>query len=215
MLPATKALSDALRAKHPQSLRRISNASNLPLQSPKSQRSHRMRCCGQFAHSNRVQPRRVRPSTISHRRAAKDTCLFVSRGMLGFITELVHLLAFGRAPLAIAAWIAGAPLTRLAKKDMSPRSTAVGATLPRLVSSCLANRVNGRAAAYFQPLQVGIATKSGTGIVVHGVRRTVNKFGTNSDYALLYVDLKNAFNICSRPSSSTPFGISFPSCCPG
>lgn len=70
-----------------------------------------------------------------------------------------------------------------------------------MVSSCLATWVNGKAIDYFRPLQVGIATKSGTDTVVHGVRRIVNKFGTNSDYALLSVDLKNAFNLCSRAAA--------------
>lgn len=57
-----------------------------------------------------------------------------------------------------------------------------------------------KAAKYFQPLQVGIATRSGTDTVVHGVRRALQKFGRSSEYAMLTVDLKNAFNLCSRPA---------------
>lgn len=78
-------------------------------------------------------------------------------------------------------WIAGAPLTSLGKKDMAPRPIAPREASRRLVGSYLPSRANKKAAAYFQPAQIGVAAKSGSETVVHGVRSIANKLGTRSD----------------------------------
>lgn len=59
-------------------------------------------------------------------------------------------------------------------------------------------RITPKAAEYLQLLQVRIVTRSGADTVVHSVMRVVPKYGRNPEYGMLTMELKNAFNICSR-----------------
>lgn len=123
-------------------------------------------------------------------------------------------MASGKAPALKVPWIAGAPLTHLAKKYKTPRHVAVEETLRRLLSRFLVIRVSKLAADNFQPLQVGISTRSGTQTVINGVRRILNKFGTSLEYALFSVDLKNALNLCNRAAFLNAIQNLFPELLP-
>ena len=135
-------------------------------------------------------------------------------GLLAGLTRVVNLLAAGKAPKSISAWIAGAPLTALLKEDNGIRPIAVGETLRRIVSNCLMTSVSQEAREYFQPLQLGIATSGGTEAIVHSVRRTIKAHGKDKRYALLTVDLKNAFNLVSRASFLEQIKEHFPTLLP-
>ena len=58
------------------------------------------------------------------------------RRLSGPLTDVVNLLAQGRAPVEIAPWVAGAPLYPLKKKDGGVRPVAVGEVIRRLVAKC-------------------------------------------------------------------------------
>ena len=85
----------------------------------------------------------------------------------------------------------------LPKRNGGIRPIAVGETLRRLIS-CAMDHVSKRAAGWFNPLQLGIATSNGTKSIVHAVRRVHQHHGNNSEYAMLSVDLSNAFNLVNR-----------------
>lgn len=60
---------------------------------------------------------------------------------------------------------------------------------------------------YLQPLQIGIPTRARTDTVVHGVRRIVQNFGTDSAYDKLIVHFKNASNLVVVRLSWKPSGL--------
>ena len=88
--------------------------------------------------------------------------------------------------------------TALAKRNGGIRPTAVGETLRGFISSSAMDQVSKSAAKCFNPLQLGIATSNGTESIVHAVRRLHQHHGNNSEYAILSVDLSNAFNPVNR-----------------
>ena len=114
------------------------------------------------------------------------------------ITRFVNLFLSGKGPRAVAPWLCGAPLMALPKRNGGIRPIAVGETLRRLISSCAMNHVSKSAAEWFNPLQLGIATSNGTESIVHAVRRAHQHHGNNSEYAMLLVELSNAFNLVNR-----------------
>lgn len=59
-------------------------------------------------------------------------------------------------------------------------------------------RVREKAAALLSPRQVGIATRCGAEAVSHAMAALTKKYGHNSRYAILKIDLKNAFNLVNR-----------------
>lgn len=136
-------------------------------------------------------------------------------GLIGGITAVVNILAQGKGPATIAPWIAGAPLTALNKPEGGGvRPIAVGETLRRLVSGCLMARESESAKEFFQPLQLGIATSGGAEALVHAARKLHQSHGQDSSYALLQVDLRNAFNLVSRPAFFNSICTSFPNLVP-
>lgn len=131
-------------------------------------------------------------------------------GLAAGLAKLLTIMARVEAPNALAPWIAGAPLTALLKPDHSVRPIAVGETLRRLVSSMLMHQVARRAKEFLQPFQIGVATKGGTEAILHAARRLQEHFGSNKFYALLKLDLKNAFNLVSRAAFIKQVRINFP-----
>lgn len=123
-----------------------------------------------------------------------------STSLLAALTALVNMLAAGRAPTSVSKWVCGAPLTALTKPTGGVRPIAVGETLRRLFSSCLMSSVKQGARTYLQPFQLGIATPRGVEGMIHAARRAVAAHGSTGQYAMLSVDLQNAFSLVSRPA---------------
>ena len=119
-------------------------------------------------------------------------------GLAPGLAKLLTTLARGAAPEELAPWIAGAPLTALLKPDGTIRPISVGETLRRLVSSILLLRVAKKAKEFLQPFQFGVATKGGAEAILYAARRLKEHFGSCGVYALLKLDLKNAFNLVCR-----------------
>ena len=115
----------------------------------------------------------------------------------GALTGLVNLLARGAAPEGSAAWIAGAPLYPLRKKDGGVRPVAVGEVLRRLVSKCFCSKFKGRCEKTFLEVgQVGVGIKGGAEAAVTAVRNALERGDKN--LGVLKVDLENAFNSIDR-----------------
>ena len=119
-----------------------------------------------------------------------------SEGRLSMpLTQIVNLLAAGRAPEEVAPWLGGAPLYPLKKKGGGVRPIAVGEVLRRLVSKCFCGSVQAKAQARFLEMgQVGVGVKGGVEaalLAVKEARKDGRKVG-------LKVDVENAFNSISR-----------------
>ena len=76
---------------------------------------------------------------------------------------------------------------------------AVGEVLRRVVGKCLlrhphvVEQVKG-----LQPVQLGVGVPMACPIIAHGLRRAVNDLPVNGDWAILQVDVSNAFNTVAR-----------------
>ena len=117
------------------------------------------------------------------------------------LTALVNHFQHGRAPRSIAPFFAGACLSALDKSkggEYDIRPIAAGEIIRRLVSKCLCSTQKERATTFFKPWQNGVATAAGTERVAHFVRHVANTHAEVSDFVILKVDLKNAFNMVSR-----------------
>jgi hypothetical protein len=119
------------------------------------------------------------------------------------LVSLVNKLASGRAPSTFATWLCYASL---AKQNGGVRQIAVGGVIRRLVAKCLMARVKQSAQALLTPLQMGIPVQGGSEAIIHITRRLVLDHATPSsdpDWALLQVDVSNAFYLVSRDLFST------------
>lgn len=129
MLPATNAVSDAIRAKHSQSLWADEECFEPPAAIPEVTaitQDEVLRAARSFKPSSAPGVSGLRPSHIEK---LLRTPSYSSYGKFCYsLTELVNILASGKAPIVLAPWIAWLTLTPLAKKDLSPRPIAVGGT---------------------------------------------------------------------------------------
>ena len=99
----------------------------------------------------------------------------------------------------LSPWLVGAPLTALKKPAGGLRPVAVGEVLRRLVSRLACSAVRHRLPDLFLPYgQVGVGIRGGLEAAVHSLRRFLEHHGGNEELCLLKIDMKNAFNECSR-----------------
>ena len=93
----------------------------------------------------------------------------------------------------------GAPLTALLKKGGDVRPIAVGKVLHHL-ASCLCCLIDCPSQPdIFLPYgQVGVGIHGGLECAIHATCRFLSFHGDDDSLALLKVDMKNAFNECSR-----------------
>lgn len=114
------------------------------------------------------------------------------------LTDLANHLAAGRAPRAIAPFLAGATLHALPKPDGGVRPIAVGEVLRRLVGKCLSTAVRDTVRDVLLPLQVGVGERLGTEVGVHAIRQWCERSASDSAAVLVKLDFANAFNEVSR-----------------
>ena len=116
----------------------------------------------------------------------------------GPLTSLCNFLVQGKAPIEAAAWVAGAPLFPLKKKDGGVRPIAVGEVIRRLVSRAVCGMASfkARAEAIFTEVgQVGVGLRSGAEAAVQAVRQALED---RPGAAVLKIDFENAFNSALR-----------------
>ena len=113
------------------------------------------------------------------------------------LLEVVNLLASGKVPTLVARYLAGENLVALEKtKPNSPpdiRPIAVGEALRRLTGKCLCALTKNKAYDFFPPLQLGVACPSGAEQIIHSLRHCVDEHWMGKDFAILKIDLRNAF----------------------
>jgi hypothetical protein len=115
------------------------------------------------------------------------------------LAALVNLLASGGVPEEVAPYLGGANMFAAKKKDGGYRPIAVGNTIRRLVSKCIAYAVAARAAAFLRPYQFGVGVRGGCEGIIHATRilQGDEEVPDGSKW-LVQVDLQNAFNLVDR-----------------
>ena len=115
---------------------------------------------------------------------------------------VVNLLASGKVSVSVYKFLAGGSLTALDnnKPNILPdiRPIAVGEALSRLIGKYLCAVTKEKASEYFAPLQMGVACPSGAEKIIHGLRHCVEDHWMEEDFAVMKVDMRNAFNMVSR-----------------
>ena len=121
----------------------------------------------------------------------------------GFITRfiaLLQLLVDGKAPPAMAPFIASAPLIPLLKKNGDIRPIAIGETMRRIISKCALRSVITAATELLGPMQSGIGTPNAIESILISLNAAFveEKSARQRGTCALLVDFKNAFNSVSR-----------------
>ena len=115
------------------------------------------------------------------------------------LTRFVNTLLSGRTDQRLSPWLVGAPLTALKKPAGGLRPVAVGEVLRRLVSRLACSAVRHRLPDLLLPYgQVGVGIRGSLEAAVHSLRSFLEDHGGNEELCLLKIDMKNAFNECSR-----------------
>ena len=74
----------------------------------------------------------------------------------------------------------------------------VGETLQRLTGKCICALIKEKVSNFFQPLQLGVATRAGAEKIIHSLRSCMDENWNDANFAVFKVDMNNAFNSVSR-----------------
>ena len=129
------------------------------------------------------------------------------------LTAFVNTLLSGKAPQALAPFLAGASLIPLLKSTGGIRPIAVGCIWRRLISKVAVGAVKGRAAEYLAPLLVGVGTRGGAEAALHSVGAIVTREANGArggSMAMALIDFHNAFNMVDRQAMFREVRTLFP-----
>lgn len=108
------------------------------------------------------------------------------------ITELVNFMLKGKVNIAILRYIYGANLYALNKKDNGLRPITIGCVFRRLPAKICCKSVQDISKNYFQPIQLGFASKQGCEAIIHATCTFIEK-ENQSKCVLVKIDNTNAF----------------------
>ena len=107
----------------------------------------------------------------------------------------------GSIPSSLAPLLCAARLIPLRKKDEGVRPVAVGDVLRRIVGKCLLHHPTvAEQVRTLQPLQLGVGVSMACPTVAHALQRAVAELPCDGNWAVLQVDVANAFNTVLRPA---------------
>ena len=86
--------------------------------------------------------------------------------------------------------------------------------LRRLAGKCACALTKEKATEFFAPFQFGVACPGGTEKIIHRLRQTVEDHWQDADFAVLKIDMQNAFNLVSRDAVLKQCAIHFPELLP-
>ena len=119
------------------------------------------------------------------------------------LTRWVNFALSGKMDKRISAWLSGAPLTTLYKKQGGGgvRPIAVGEVLRRPISRVCRAAVKSKLPEIFLPYgQVGVGIPGGLEAAVYFLSSFIDTYGDNPTLCCLKLDMANAFNNCHRIS---------------
>ena len=91
------------------------------------------------------------------------------------------------------------------------RPIAVGEAIRRLAGKCLCSMTKAKAHDFLAPFQLGVACQGGAEKIIHGLRSCVDEHWHEVDFAVLKIDLHNAFNRVSRQTVLNACALHIPS----
>ena len=139
------------------------------------------------------------------------------------LREVVNLLISGKVPVHAARFLAGGNLVALEKNKPNPpppppppdiQPIAVGEAIRRLVGKCLCSMTKAKAHDFLAPFQLGVACQGGAEKIIHGLRSCVDEHWQEVDFAVLKIDLLNAFNRVSRQAVLNACALHIPELLP-
>eukprot|EP00731_Ephydatia_muelleri_P034861 Em0082g8a len=134
------------------------------------------------------------------------------------LREVVNMLISGKVPVQVARFLAGGNLVALEKnKPNCPpdiRPIAVGEAIRRLAGKCLCSMTKAKAHDFLAPFQLGVACQGGAEKIIHGLRSCVDEHWHEVDFAVLKIDLHNAFNRVSRQAVLNACALHIPELLP-
>ena len=134
------------------------------------------------------------------------------------LRDVVNLLISGKVPVQVARFLAGGNLVALEKNKFNCppdiRPIAVGEAIRRLAGKCLCVITKEKAHDFLAPLQLGVACPAGAEKIIHGLRGCVDEHWHDADFAVLKIDLHNAFNQIFRQAVLDACGLHFPELLP-
>ena len=114
-------------------------------------------------------------------------------------SDLLYLMcnniASGEIPSKIIPLLSASTLIALPKHGSDVRLIAIREVFRQLTAKAICQQKSLDFAAYFSPLQHGIATPGGAELLTHHIQVLLE---INSDWSILKTDIKNAFNSVSR-----------------
>ena len=141
------------------------------------------------------------------------TTLSPEAGVTGLsaLTHLVRRLARGDVPDQTAPLFAASTLIPLQPRPDKIRPIAVGQALRRLVTKVLLPPAIEDTRDWLLPEQVANAVPSGMDAIVHDTRMLMQRHGWDSNYIMVSLDARNAFNSFSRQSLLNRLPLQTPS----
>ena len=121
--------------------------------------------------------------------AQSDLC---RAGIIALLKDILN----GNLPDRARELLLASRLVALTKAEGRYRPIAVGELFPRLAGKLAMNKVTSAAAALLAPHQLGVGVPCGAERIVHSLQHTLTD--THRRYALLTIDIENAFNSCDR-----------------
>ena len=137
----------------------------------------------------------LRPQHLLDALALADSAS--QRALLASLRSFLEASVRGHLPPESVPWLCAARLFPLRKKDGGVRPIAVGETLRRLVAKWLVRGKAGKSLAEsLAPTQVAFKSGGPCEVLAAGVQHLAREL--QGDWALLQVDVENAFNTVSR-----------------
>ena len=94
------------------------------------------------------------------------------------------------------------------------RPIAVGEVLRHLAGKCACALTKEKSTDFFASFQFGVACPGGTEKIIHRLRQTFEDHWHDSDFAILKIDMQNAFILVSRDTVLKQCAIHFPELLP-
>ena len=160
------------------------------------------------------------PSDLSIQHILDAASIPLQTPICDSLKGVVNILASGKAPKSVSAFLSGGRLIALNKGKISEgrytdiRPIVVGETLRRLTGTCLCSILRDKFSTFFQPSQFGVACKAGVEKVVHKLRKCIDDGWMSGDFVVCKVDMSNAFNRVSRQAVLDECSSFFPELLP-
>ena len=193
LAPDNEATRRALEAKHPQGPPVPEELASAPAALDRIAEAKVMEALRNFQKGSAPGPSGLRAQHLLEAVARPEQA-----AALQVLTDVVNLLAAGKAPRDMAPHLAGATLVALKKDDADVRPIAIGEVWRRLTSKCICDAVRDIAQETFEPLQVGVACPMGLEAAVHTVTQYMSRHRASRNKLVLTIDFQNAFNTVSR-----------------